>query len=224
MKKLLLLLLFPLLATAQLPTPADSLLRADTSYALLRHDTYQIVYSHARNGPLLCQWVLTMRDISPESRYPGPFYPDTLLPKGWYRVRDIDYARSGFDKGHEVDSKDRTDSHAHNVSTFSTANIVPQTPELNRVTWLGLESYCRELAEWGDTLLIVAGVSGNIGSLVHGIVIPEYCWKTVTVLGGPDAGVPTLYVLMPNVNSIGKDWRKYIVSGGKLRGLTGLKL
>jgi endonuclease G len=221
--KYLLILFFPLLVSAQISTPADSLLKADSSYVLLVHDTYQIVYSDSLHGPLLCQWVLKADDIGSEARFPGPFYPDTLLPAGWYHARQNDYTGTAYDRGHLVDSKDRTDTHEHNVSTFSTANITPQDTKLNRVTWLALETYCRELTQRGDTLLIVAGVYGRLGTIKHGVAIPSVCWKMVKVLGGPDKGVPTLAVWMPNTASVSsRPWQDYIIGIDQLKKRTGL--
>ena len=72
--------------------------------------------------------------------------PDDMLPAGWYRVQDHDYAGSGYDRGHMVRSEERTRSPEDNKTTFYLTNVLPQTHELNAGPWLRLEDYCQDLA------------------------------------------------------------------------------
>lgn len=51
---------------------------------------------------------------------------DPALPEGWYKVTTSAYTGSGFDRGHNVPSADRTRTVADNSTTFLMTNIIPQ--------------------------------------------------------------------------------------------------
>ena len=63
----------------------------------------------------------------------GQFHPDDRLPVA-DQAQFEDYRRSGYDRGHMTPSGDMPDETAQQQS-FSLANMVPQTPDLNRGIW-----------------------------------------------------------------------------------------
>ena len=81
--------------------------------------------------------VAAARDTVRESQ----FYADPRLPPA-DQAQLEDYRRSGFDRGHMTPSGDMPDGQAQQQS-FSLANMVPQTPELNR------ESSSEATLQWG---------------------------------------------------------------------------
>ncbi|MEB0284833.1 DNA/RNA non-specific endonuclease, partial [Sphingomonas sp. 10B4] len=46
-----------------------------------------------------------------------------------------DYKKSGYDQGHQMPAQDNTCDSIGQVECFFFSNMVPQTPELNRITW-----------------------------------------------------------------------------------------
>src|SRR5262245_21988007 len=95
----------------------------------------------------------------------NPFAPDLTLPVGFVAVRPNDYRASGFDRGHLCPAADRSATRADMDATFLMTNMVPQSPDLNRMTWEKLEHYCREQVRERDVdLYVVAGPAGRGGT------------------------------------------------------------
>jgi endonuclease G len=66
--------------------------------------------------------------------------------------------------------------------TFSMANVVPQTPALNRGVWEGIESAVRHLAEKDDGIFIVTGPllrPGGARTNNGRVEIPSATWKAI---------------------------------------------
>jgi endonuclease G len=85
----------------------------------------------------------------------GHFHEDERLPPA-DRATLADYVRSGYDRGHMTPSGDMSNLAAQQES-FSLANVVPQTPKLNRDVWEGIESAVRRLAQDQGELYVVTG-------------------------------------------------------------------
>jgi endonuclease G len=168
------------------------------------------------------------------------FTADNSLPTGWYRVTTSSYTGSGFDRGHNCPSADRTSSVDDNSATFLLSNIMPQAPNNNQRTWVGLENYCRTLVDQGNELYIICGSygKGGVGSngaastLDNGrVTVPDRCWKVVVVLpvGTDDVkrvGTSTRVIAIdtPNDNSIKTDWATYRTSIDAIEQSTGYDL
>jgi endonuclease G len=135
-------------------------------------------------------------------------------------------------------SDDRDGSVTDNEATFLMTNIVPQSPNSNRETWVALETYCRKLASSGNELYIIAGVLGQGGSGSNGgttktlaggkIVVPESLWKVIVILpvGDNDSDringqTRIIAIRIPNRQSVKSNWGDYRVSVDDLEDLTG---
>jgi DNA/RNA endonuclease G (NUC1) len=91
--------------------------------------------------------------------------------------------------------------------------MVPQLPNLNRITWRALENYSRTLAKT-YTVTITCGVIGSLGKMVgvdskkikhpSNINIPAKCWKRLVY----DNGMTEFYV-MPNSDTVSRHPFKY---------------
>lgn len=164
------------------------------------------------------------------------FRPDPALPKGWYRVVTKDYSGSGFDRGHLVNSEDRTKNDVDNAATFLLTNILPQSPDNNRGVWEELESYSRKLARDGKELYIIAGGNGVGGESSNGmasqlkgkVTVPSTMWKVILVLDAPAKGLAgvnsstrTIAVIMPNKMGRDKKWQDFCTTVGEVEKLTG---
>jgi endonuclease G len=196
---------------------------------LLVKPQYVLSYNNDRGGPNWVSWRLTAADIGDVERQ-NNFHPESALPAGFKRVTPDDYTGTGYDRGHVCNSKDRTATEADNSETFSMANMLPQTPDLNRQVWESLESYSRALAQKGNQLYIVAGGYGSAKVIgrANKVTVPTNCWKIILVLpegkdiSQADKGARVIAVDMPNTSGIAQDpWTKYATTVADIEQKTG---
>lgn len=203
---------------------------------LLRRPQYALSYNDSWRFPNWVAWRLSAADIGEVER--GDFRPDPDLPDGFTVVTPSDYTRSGYDRGHNCNSKDRSASREDNDATFYMSNMTPQKHGMNAGAWENLESYCRQLAREGNECYIVCGHGfdgGRPGKRIgrNDVAVPDFGWKVVLVLpeqAGDDRAriaAPTrvLAVKMPNDDSLGdQPWENYLVTPAEIERATGLTL
>jgi DNA/RNA endonuclease G (NUC1) len=229
-----------------IPTDNDHLLFGNPSNAafnvdsannyLMRKPYYNLSYSRDRGIPNWVSWHLYAADIGSISRQDN-FLPDESLPSGWYQVFDYAYTGSGFDRGHNIPSGDRTNTVDANLSTFLMTNMIPQAPNHNQGIWANLEDSLRRLAGTGLELYIVMGSYGNGGTGNNGfatsidggkVAVPANIWKIALAIpnGNNDTtrvttSTRTIAVNIPNNNNISGNWKNYRVSVDAIEAATG---
>jgi endonuclease G len=72
------------------------------------------------------------------------FRPDFRVPE-MFRADLVDYAGSGYDRGHLVSSANQRETELQNSETFLMSNMSPQKPQFNRGIWRELEAAVRDL-------------------------------------------------------------------------------
>jgi len=220
----------PIFLNAALGDPSDATSEPGNknNYLLVKHQ-YTLSYNNERGGPNWVSWHLQSSDIGDVERQ-NNFHPEASLPDGFKRVTPDDYTGTGFDRGHVCNSKDRTGAQEDNSETFSMANMLPQTPDLNRHVWEQLESYCRTLARQGNELYIIAGGYGSAKVIgrANKVNVPTNCWKIVLVLpqgsdiSQVDKSARVIAVDMPNASGIALDpWSKYVTTVTDIEQKTG---
>jgi endonuclease G len=145
------------------------------------------------------------------------------------------YSGSGFDRGHNCPSADRTFTIAANSSTFYMTNMIPQAPTLNQGPWAGLEDHIRaNMVGSSNEAWIFMGNYGNGGGVGSNgqfsvidngkVRVPSKVWKVVVVIpkgnsdiSRLDRNATVLCVSMPNDNRLYTTgnktaWRNYIIS------------
>ncbi len=136
--------------------------------------------------------------------------PDLL--KGFDRIGFGTYTGSGFDRGHLVPCRDRSDTEKNNDAVFLMTNIVPQSVACNQNGWERLERYCRDIAADGKEVYIVGGPHGNrrhrqrrkkltIGKNMPFVTVPASMWKVILVVDkgpNPTKNSRAIAVWMPN--------------------------
>ncbi len=176
-------------------------------YHLIIRPQYAANYRPTLGGPEWVAWNLNADWYGDVERYEGNFITDTSLPSGMIRIKHSDYTNSGYDRGHLVRSEERTKTIEDNKSTFILTNIIPQTPELNRNTWLELEYYCEKLCkEQNKELYIYAGghYPPTPATINNIIAIPDSCFKIIAILERGQThlditpSTPIIAVMMPN--------------------------
>lgn len=230
--------------------PSDSI--SDTSAAknyLMEKPQFTISYNSETLNPNWVAWHLCRSDLGEADRA-DTFRPDTELPAGWYAVRKNDYKFTyyGFDRGHICPSADRTANTEDNSMTFLMTNMVPQAPDNNRIVWVALEKYEREVVLQGKEAYIFAGPYGKGGtgdkgyfeeipvSLKDGtelsIIVPSHTWKILLFLPEGEADfervtstdeVEVIAVCVPNEKGCGKNgsWQQYACSINYIEEITG---
>jgi len=209
-----------------------------TNY-LLTKTQYSMSYHRDKGKPNWVSWHLSSAWVGSTSRQDN-FSADATLPSGWFQASNSSYTGSGFDRGHNCPSADRTGSVADNSATFKMTNMMPQAANNNQRGWASLENYCRTLIDAGNELYIICGSYGSGGTGVNGyattiaggkITVPSNCWKVVVVLpnGSGDVGRVTtstrvIAINMPNTQTVGTNWATYRTSVDAIEQATGYNL
>jgi len=206
---------------------------------LMSKAQYTLSYSRDRGRPNWVSWHLSSAWIGSTPRQDN-FSSDATLPSTWYHVTDNSYTGSGFDRGHNCPSADRTGSIADNSATFLMTNMMPQAANNNQQTWAGLENYCRTLINAGNELYIICGSYGSGGTGVNGyattidqgrVAVPARCWKVVVVLpeGTSDVSRVTtatriIAIDTPNTTAISSTWGSYRTTVDAIESATGYNI
>ncbi|GAA3919055.1 DNA/RNA non-specific endonuclease [Hymenobacter algoricola] len=209
-----------------------------TNY-LLTKSQFSASYHRDRGIPNWVSWHLSSAWVGSTPRQDN-FAADATLPSGWFRATSSSYTGSGFDRGHNCPSADRTGSVADNSATFVMTNMMPQAANNNQRTWAGLETYCRTLADAGNELYIICGSYGTGGTGLNGytttiaggkITVPSNCWKVVVVLpnGSGDAARVTtatrvIAINTPNTQTVNTNWATYRTTVDAIEAATGYNL
>jgi endonuclease G, mitochondrial len=232
------------LTLAQRPAPGgenlllgnpDNATNVSREHYLMVRRQYALSYNDKWRFPNWVGWHLEKRDIGDTDR--GQFQPDPDLPSDFTRVVPSDYTRSGYDRGHNCPSKDRSASRQDNDIAFLMTNITPQQHGMNGGPWGGFEEYCRRLTGEGNEVYIYCGHGFTPGKPPKTIgrakvAVPDFGWKVALVLparGGDDLArvsqaTRVIGVRMPNISTISKqDWRDFRVSVADIEQATGLK-
>ena len=220
------------------PSGAVTDINQPTNY-LLSKPQYALSYHRDRGIPNWVSWHLST-DWRGSAARQDDFRADATLPAGWYHVQSSSYTGSGFDRGHNCPSADRTSTVADNSATFLMTNIMPQVPRNNQQTWANLEDYCREQLATGNEVYVIAGSYGRGGTGTNGyattldqgrVTVPARCWKVVVILpAGTDdatrvtAGTRVIAIDTPNDNTIRTTWGTYRTSVDAIETATGLDI
>jgi endonuclease G len=223
------------------PTNAQTDLFTPDNYLMIKPEL-ALSYNRDRAIPNWVSWHLADEWVGSLERN-DTFRADPQVPAEWYRVTQLDYQNSGFDRGHMVPNADRDKetSIPINQATFLMSNMIPQAPDNNQGPWANLENYLRTLLP-ANELYIVAGGAGSGGTGSNGlattiangkIAVPAQTWKVALVLpkgSGDDvarvtAAARTIAVIMPNAQGIrtnnSNDWQAYLTTVDAVEALTG---
>lgn len=102
---------------------------------LLDQRYYVQSYSASRSTPNWVSWHLDASTFTGVAKRLDNFAAFTGVPAGAFAVQSTSYQNSGFDRGHNVPSGDRTSSVDANSATFLMTNMIPQAPQNNQGPW-----------------------------------------------------------------------------------------
>ena len=219
------------------PSNANTNTTLPNNYLMVKTQ-YAMSYNSSKGEPNWVSWHLSTAWKGAAARC-DCFAADNSLPTGFYKAPSTSYSLTGFDRGHLCPSEDRDSTNADNAATFLMTNMIPQSPNLNRVTWVALENYCRTLINAGNELYIISGGYGSGGSGSNGgvtstivsgsITVPARCWKVIVILptGINDVArvsnsTRIIAVDMPNTQTVNSlPWSSYRVSVDALETILG---
>jgi endonuclease G len=139
------------------PSSATANVVNENNYLMVK-TYYALSYNRSRATANWVSWYVGPTSLGSAPRQ-DDFRADTTLPIGWYQVGSSSYSGSGFDRGHNCPSADRTSTVAANSATFLMTNMIPQAPNNNQQTWANLENYTRKLVNSGyETYVIMWAV------------------------------------------------------------------
>ncbi len=220
------------------PSGAQTTIVMMDNYLIDQH-YYIESYNSTKGEPNWVSWHLDATNTTQVTDRLNDFAAWAGLPAGWYEVQSNSYSGSGFDRGHNCPSADRTSSTDANAATFLMTNMIPQAPQNNEQTWANLENYLREQVVEGNEVYIVmgsygsggSGSSGSASSINNHINVPANVWKVAVIMpaGNNDvsrvnATTRVIAVNTPNINAINSDWTKYIVTIKDIEDATGYTL
>lgn len=220
--------------------PSNATTSTSNANNYLMDKTYYILsYNKSRAIPNWVSWHIDASSLGSADRQ-DDFRADTSLPSGWYQAGNTSYSGSGFDRGHNCPSADRTSSVTANSETFLMTNMIPQAPNNNRYLWANLESDIRSLVNDGNEAYVIMGNYGTGGTGSNGsastiddgnIIVPGHIWKVVLILpqGSNDfnrvtASTRVIAVNTPNNNSVSSDWTNYLTTVNAIEAATGYDL
>ncbi len=220
------------------PSGATNSISNENNY-LMQKTQYALSYNRSRATANWVSWYLGPNWLGSAARQ-DDFRADATLPSGWYQVGSTSYSGSGFDRGHNCPSADRTSSVANNSATFLMTNMIPQAPNNNQQTWANLENYGRTLVNQGYEVYIIMGCYGTGGTGSNGsantinagkITVPSNVWKVLVVLpqGTNDVSrvstsTRVIAVNTPNINTISSSWGTYRTSVDAIEAATGYNI
>jgi endonuclease G len=221
------------------PTSATTAIAMADNY-LIDQGYYVESYNSTKGEPNWVSWHLDASNITSSTGRQNDFAAFNGLPAGFFEVQSTAFSGSGFDRGHNCPSGDRTSSVNANDATFLMTNMIPQAPQNNEQTWANLEEYIRTQVSAGNEAYIIMGSygTGGTGSIstansvdaTH-VNVPSNVWKVAVILpvGNGDisritATTRVIAVNTPNINSINSDWTQYITTVSAIEAASNVSL
>ncbi|RFZ92427.1 DNA/RNA non-specific endonuclease [Mucilaginibacter conchicola] len=207
---------------------------------LMDQSYYVESYSATRGTPNWVSWHLDANTANNAAPRVDNFAGFIGLPADFYHVESNSYQNSGFDRGHNCPSADRTSSANANSATFLMTNMIPQAPQNNQQTWANMENYLRDQVKAGNEVYVIMGSYGMGGTGSKGAVnkinndkvtVPSNVWKVAVIIpnGNSDISRVTsstrvIAVNTPNINTTNSDWKQYRVTVRSIEAATGYNL
>ena len=146
---------------------------------IIRHLGYTLSYNSKYKQANWVAYLLTKDETVKRFQRGEYFATDPLIPGTNLAV---DYAKSGYDRGHLAPAADMGWSMETMVQSFFYSNMSPQLPRFNRGIWKKLEMQVRNWAIEYDSLYIVTGpiFSDSIKFIgPHRIAVPNAYYKVI---------------------------------------------
>jgi len=144
---------------------------------------YSGCYDAINLGPHIIEYILTKERAEargtprPNVQFTqdrdGGVLQELLAEHGYSLPQHWDFTHSGYDRGHMAPNADFNDTYENAAMTFFIGNIWPQTPQVNRVEWLGTENQTRRLASLYLLIRVIIIVDEFSEEKVGNISVPS---------------------------------------------------
>jgi endonuclease G len=151
-------------------------------YQIVKHKYYTLAYSEKNEQPAWVCYSLKKEHVGGKEPRSNNFVPDPMVST--QTADDIDYNKSGYDKGHMVPAADMSWSPEAMKETFYYSNISPQVPSFNRGEWKKLEEKVRSWAIEFDSVKVYVGpiFKDNIKKIgPDSVTVPGHYFKVIAV-------------------------------------------
>lgn len=203
---------------AQLEIPAPLTNRPEQ---ILKRMAYTVSYNRDLRVPNWVAWHLIKAHTSGKNMRAGiRFREDEEVPIP--RAVDMDYMRSGYDRGHMCPSGDNKWSQEAQSQSFLFTNACPQDHQLNTGDWNELENQCRRWAdEYGDVYIACGpiffkGKPRTIGK--NKVAVPDAFFKVVLCMREVPKAIGFIYRNQPGNRPKGD----YVNSIDQIERITGI--
>ena len=151
---------------------------------IIHHTGYSFVYSEDHEQAKWVAYVLNSKELNGIFDRSDNFREDPSVSSG--SASNLDYAKSGYDRGHLAPAADMKWSEKAMSESFYYSNMSPQLPAFNRGIWKKLEEKVRDWALENDSILIVTGPilsfkkgikQAAIGP--NSVTVPVYYYKAI---------------------------------------------
>jgi endonuclease G, mitochondrial len=190
-----------------------------SSGQLIRHSHFTLSYAENHRQAEWVFYELTPHMTEGGQSRTNDFRPDPNISSGSAQL--VDYAGSGYDRGHLCPAGDMKFDKISMSQTFYLSNMSPQTPSFNRGIWKKLEEKVRFWAEsYGLIYVVTGGILQEGQSKIgpNGITVPAYFYK---VIYHPGAEAKMIALILPNAKS-DKALMDFVVSVDSVESLTGI--
>jgi endonuclease G len=189
---------------------------------VIHHIGYSLEYDELNEQAKWVAYQLTSTETVRKYKRTNRFLSDPFISTG--TAKDIDYRKSGYDRGHLATAADMGWSAQSMTESFFYSNISPQEPGFNRGIWKRLEEQVRDWAVELDTIYVVTGpvLSGKLEMMgPNKVAVPNFYYKAVLYLHGKHSRA--IGFIMAN-RATQNDVFEYAVSVDSIEKVTGLDL
>ena len=151
---------------------------------IIHHAGYSFVYSEEHEQAKWIAYVLSNKELVGTFDRSDNFREDPSVSSG--SASNLDYAKSGYDRGHLAPAADMKWSEKAMSESFYYSNMSPQLPAFNRGIWKVLEEKVRDWALENDSILIVTGPilpsknEEKLATIGHNsVTVPKYYFKAI---------------------------------------------
>jgi endonuclease G len=148
---------------------------------VLTNSGYLVGYCEAHRNPAWVSFSISSITVGSTAKRPAKFLPDTRTTS---RVAHEAFTGSGYDRGHMAPNYALGTRYGHEAQreTFLMSNIIPQSPDLNRIWWRLLEEKeANDFAMRLERVWVLTGpvFAGAVKKLPSGVSIPSACYRII---------------------------------------------
>lgn len=150
---------------------------------VIDQQVFKICYDYKHKSAKYVAYTLSGSNVNAANiKERGKFYTEDSLP-AQYRTKTADFIKTGYDRGHLANDASFDYDEKAMRKTYTMANIVPQSPNLNEKTWIKAEKYERDMAiKFGNVNVVNAVIYDENPPVIgrkQNLFVPKAFWKKI---------------------------------------------